>query len=214
MRARSKSPAIAYVDGYNLYYGLRKSCGRGQPGWRWLDLEKLVSRLVPEYEIARIYYFTAYINPPTWAKATRQKRFLRALATLPEIEPVFGQYRSDPMELPLASDPDRTVEVLKTEEKQTDVNLAVRLIIDGVIEKTTEHLIVVSNDSDQVPPIKLLRERGLTVGVLNPHLDRPSAELKKVASWVRKVKPPNVLACQFADELEDDAGAFSKPPSW
>jgi hypothetical protein len=27
-----------YVDGFNLYYGARGLCGRGTPGWRWLDL--------------------------------------------------------------------------------------------------------------------------------------------------------------------------------
>jgi hypothetical protein len=35
-----------YVDGYNLYYGGRSLCGRGRPGWRWLDLRALSARLV------------------------------------------------------------------------------------------------------------------------------------------------------------------------
>ena len=38
-----------YVDGYNLYYGGRGICGRGVPGWRWLDLRSLARHepLVP-----------------------------------------------------------------------------------------------------------------------------------------------------------------------
>jgi hypothetical protein len=32
-----------YIDGYNLYYGGRGTCGRGAAGWRWLDLRQLVT---------------------------------------------------------------------------------------------------------------------------------------------------------------------------
>ena len=35
-----------YVDGFNLYYGARGLCGRGTPGWRWLDLRGLAADLV------------------------------------------------------------------------------------------------------------------------------------------------------------------------
>ena len=35
-----------YVDGFNLYYGARSLCGRGTPGWRWLDLRGLAAHLV------------------------------------------------------------------------------------------------------------------------------------------------------------------------
>jgi hypothetical protein len=34
-----------YVDGFNLYYGARGLCGRGTPGWRWLDLRALATDL-------------------------------------------------------------------------------------------------------------------------------------------------------------------------
>ena len=30
-----------YIDGFNLYYGARGLCGKGTPGWRWLDLRAL-----------------------------------------------------------------------------------------------------------------------------------------------------------------------------
>lgn len=35
------SPAMrvgVYVDGFNLCYGGRGLRGKGQPGWRWLDI--------------------------------------------------------------------------------------------------------------------------------------------------------------------------------
>ena len=36
-----------YIDGYNLYYGARGLMGgRGQAGWRWLDLRAMATRIV------------------------------------------------------------------------------------------------------------------------------------------------------------------------
>jgi hypothetical protein len=69
-----------YVDGFNLYYGARALCGRGTPGWRWLDLRGLAADLVGRpagwagAEVVRVVYCTARIDalrhiPPgsSWA---------------------------------------------------------------------------------------------------------------------------------------------------
>jgi uncharacterized LabA/DUF88 family protein len=44
-----------YIDAFNVYYGGRALCGRGTPGWRWLDLVGLATDL---------------INPGVWPNAT------------------------------------------------------------------------------------------------------------------------------------------------
>jgi hypothetical protein len=54
----------AYVDAFNVYYGARSLCGRGTPGWRWLDLEGLALGLInprvwPGARLTRIVYCTA-----------------------------------------------------------------------------------------------------------------------------------------------------------
>jgi hypothetical protein len=36
----------AYVDGFNLYYGGRAMFGRSAPGWRWLNLEEMITDIV------------------------------------------------------------------------------------------------------------------------------------------------------------------------
>ena len=57
-----------YVDGYNLYYGARGLCGRGTPGWRWLDLRALATDLVGRRTnwqgayVERVVYCTARID--------------------------------------------------------------------------------------------------------------------------------------------------------
>ena len=51
---------IAYIDGYNLYYGLLKS----NPKSKWLDLSALVKKLLrPDHDIVGIKFFTARIRP-------------------------------------------------------------------------------------------------------------------------------------------------------
>jgi hypothetical protein len=53
-----------YVDAFNVYYGGRDHCGRGAPGWRWLDLASLSASLIdqglwPSAKLARVVYCTA-----------------------------------------------------------------------------------------------------------------------------------------------------------
>ncbi len=49
--------ANVYIDGFNLYYGIRR-----WPGSKWLDVAVLAARLFPHDEINRIRYFTAHVK--------------------------------------------------------------------------------------------------------------------------------------------------------
>ena len=69
---------IAYIDGYNLYYGLLKS----NPKSKWLDLSALVKKLLrPDHDIVGIKFFTARIRPypQDLAAIERQKYIFRLL---------------------------------------------------------------------------------------------------------------------------------------
>ncbi len=74
-----------YIDGYNLYYGARAMCGRGTPGWRWLDVHALASPLLnptfwPGATIVRVVYCTAPIHGQANASGARdQDVYLKAL---------------------------------------------------------------------------------------------------------------------------------------
>lgn len=116
--------AIVYVDGFNLYFRAL----RGTPAAKWLDLRKLAAALLPNDEVVKIRYFTARIaarQDPT--KALRQQVYLRALRTLePLVSIHLGHYLSNPTRAALTNPPaggPLTVEVWKTEEKGSDVNL-------------------------------------------------------------------------------------------
>lgn len=217
-----KPVTYVYIDGFNLYYGLKKSCTAVGKSWRWLNLEEFCRRLLSEFDVTEIHYFTARLNPPEWAKAKRQRKFLRALETLPLVTVHYGRYETRPEEFYEVLNPEEDPPyvlgdkrwVLHTEEKQSDVNLATQLLVDGLVEHRFEAAVIASNDSDLLAPIRTLRGRGLTVGILNPHLDRPSTELRDASSFLRSIREKPVYRSQFPDVLSDSGGDFSKPPAW
>lgn len=67
---------IVYIDGFNLYHGLKDKYGRK---FLWLDLEALCLRLLqPDQDLVEIKYFTAAVrnHPPA---LRRQQKFWNAL---------------------------------------------------------------------------------------------------------------------------------------
>ncbi|MES0360821.1 MAG: NYN domain-containing protein [Anaerolineales bacterium] len=67
------------------------------------------------------------------------------------------------------------VEVIKTEEKGSDVNLAVNLLNDGYQGKY-QLATIVTNDSDLLSAVQIVqKDLGLKVGILNPQ-KHPSKE--------------------------------------
>ena len=99
-----------YVDGYNLYYGARGLCGRGTPGWRWLDIRALAERLVagathwPQATIDRIVYCTARIDAASnQSGSTDQGVYLKAITRAASVDLIeFGTYVSRVKTAPLA----------------------------------------------------------------------------------------------------------------
>ena len=205
---------FVYVDGFNLYYGAVK----GTP-YKWLDIFKLCQLLLPKNKIIKIKYFTALVTarPSDPDQPNRQQLFLRALRTIPCLEIIHGHFLEHEVMMPLANPAPGTpkyVRVLKTEEKGSDVNIAAHMVNDGH-NGLYKVAIVVSNDSDLVEPVKIVRnELKLPVGILNPFLKTPSYELRKHATFVKPIRKGVLAASQFSSTLTDKSGKFYKPPSW
>ena len=209
-----------YIDGFNLYFGALK----GTP-YKWLNLLALCQRLLLNREINRIRYFTARITPlPHNPDAPdRQDAYLRALATIPELTIHWGRFSSNPayapvfpLTYPSPNHPARTVRVLKTEEKRSDVNLATLLLMDCV-DDVFDEAVIISNDSDLLLPIEYaIRRFGKTVGVISPHRRRSfSIELRRAATWSYPEINRSVLAAsRFPDVVATPRGPVTKPPSW
>ena len=216
---RTAQRTIVYVDGFNLFYGALK--GRG-PGHKWLDLRALSRRLLPENNIVQIRYFTARVSarPHDPGIPERQQAYLRALSTLADVTVHHGEFKvsypwmavfdptAPPDQLP------KKVQVIKTEEKGSDVNIGSYLILDACRGRC-EVAVVITNDSDLTEPVRLAREElGIAVGVVNPHeTARRSRSLQ--GTFFRQLRRNTVRQCQFPEVLEDAAGRpVHRPAGW
>ena len=218
MALLSSTPkANFYIDGFNLYYRAVK----GTP-YKWLDLSKVCKSFAPTLTVNRIRYFTARIH----ARAgdlqgpQRQQTYLRALATIPNLTVVYGQFRGRNKKRPLLNPIQGLppyVWIKDTEEKGTDVNLASYLLSDGYT-KDYDHAFVISNDSDLALPIRMVRDiLGRNITVVNPNIDpnmRAPKELVDAATSLRPLRENTLLNCQFPSTLTDSQGTITKPSVW
>lgn len=202
-----------YIDGFNLFYGALK-----KTPYRWLDLENLCGFLLPSNEIGAIKYFTAKVSarPDDPDQPVRQQLYLRALGTLPKVSVHLGHFLTHKVMMPLAvppGSPPQYVKVVKTEEKGSDVNLATHLLHDAHMGRF-DIAVVVSNDSDLLGPIRIVREElGKSVGALNPHKN-PSRAMLPHLDFYKPIREGVLKVSQFPDTLTDARGSFTKPAAW
>lgn len=202
-----------YVDGFNLYYrALRKT------PFKWLDLNSLSEKLLnPGDTIDLIRYFTARVSARAGdADAPRRQQiYFNALGCLPNIKIHYGKFLAKTKIRPLVSDPKKFVEVHDTEEKGSDVNLAVHLVNDGWHGRYDVALIL-SQDTDLIEPLRIVsQELGKTVGLIWLDGGRPNKYMASAASFVRHVSRSDLAASQFTNTiLRADQAPISKPQGW
>lgn len=202
-----------YVDGFNLYYG----CLKGGPH-KWLNLQAFCEVLLPKDDIRLIRYFTALVSarPDDLDKPQRQQTYLRALGTIPNLRIHYGHYLTNKVRMAIAEPKRRgpkTIQVIKTEEKGSDVNLATYLLLDA-FERRCDTAVVISNDSDLKEPVKIARTvLGLQLGVMNPHPARSRSRTLE-ATFFKQVRISALAKCQFPEVFRDAKGEFRKPAGW
>ena len=233
--------ANVYVDGFNLYNGaLRRKPYR----WLDLHalVRNLVS--APNIGRIRYYTARVRNTATDPGKQARQAQYIRALRTVPNLSIHYGHFLTHPVMRPLSTHPTSAVPpfyvrvidqgqeitlplapydaasplcfvpVWNTEEKGSDVNLATHLLWDGVKEEY-DIAIVVSNDSDLAEPVNIVKnELGKRIIILNPHRERPSAELQKIADQFIDIRARHLVGSQFPAILTDGRGEFEKPSTW
>ena len=208
-----KKKTIVYIDALNLYYAIKDT------RYKWLDLVQLCRLVLPKNDITSVKYFTARVSalPDDPGAPIRQQVYLRALATLDELEPTFGEFRVYEKRMKAVSPrrgQDRFPLVYKPEEKGSDVNLAVHLVNDGHF-KRYESAAVVSNDSDLFEAMSMVRrDLNLPVGFIYTRPKSPSHDLLRIASFVKNVRRGMLPPCQFPATLTDSSGELHKPSSW
>ena len=202
-----------YVDGFNLYYRALK-----QTPFKWLDLSGLFRDVLKSHhDILKIKYFTARVSarPNDPSEPRRQNAYLRALQHhCPELEVYFGHFLTYKVQAPLAitGNRPRLVNVIRTEEKGSDVNLAVHLLNDAWLNDY-DCAVVVTNDSDIAEAMRLVKKhKKKWIGLITPGSSHPSQELKVHADFSRRIRKSLLRKNQLPTSIPGTN--ITKPTNW
>lgn len=147
-----------YIDGFNLYHAIEKTEIRSL---KWLNFWLLGRNLVrPGETLEEVHFFTA-IWPYEASKQLRHKNFIAAQKAYGvTVHP--GKF----------SKPRRWCEKHQRncpfrEEKQTDVGIAVKMLLDAH-SANVGRMVLVTADSDQIPTAKALKGMGQNLTLAFP----------------------------------------------
>ncbi len=197
--------AVAYIDGFNLYYGLRAA---GLKDSRWVDLYGLCSSLLRTGErLELVRYFTSWVRGSS-VRAARQATYIDALRARGGVEIDFGHFLSNKARC------FRCGNVwTKREEKKTDVNIAVRLLEDASDDRF-DTAMVVSGDSDLVPLVESVLHRFPHKRVLVAFPPRRrSSQLAQAASAALSIYPRTIRSSTLPDPVRTSSGVELHAPS-
>jgi uncharacterized LabA/DUF88 family protein len=195
-----------YIDGFNLYFGMVEA---GFTDCKWLDIQSFANNIKHvTHSIQAVKYFTSRVsNNPE--KQKRQSTYLDALNTT-SVEIILGQFRNQLSNCRTCGNT-----YFESKEKMTDVNIASQLITDAFLDKY-DIAILVSGDSDLVPPIKIVKELmpKKEIWVALPP-SRESNDLKKVSDGIFKIGRKKLSDSQLPLIVTDKYGfELKKPNSW
>lgn len=193
-----------YVDGFNMYYALN----RAYPHFKWLNYHALAkSVLLANDRLEKVYYFSAYV---TW-KADNHKRHQDYVTALrwAGVDFIPGRFKNKDIRCHCCHK-----RFVSHEEKQTDVNIAIRLLSDAV-QDVYDRAVIVSADSDLTPAILAVRRLfpQKQVGVMFP-IGSNCYDLRREADFTFKMPQKLLRACQFPNELTIGTLTLKCPDPW
>ncbi len=200
-----KFPRIAvFVDGFNLYFGLKDGSFER---YLWLDLWNLGQRfLMPGQTLVTVNYFTAMVSDVD--KRKRQTDYLEALQVHGKTNVIRGRFQANDIECFKCGH-----RWSKAEEKKTDVALATEMIV-GASKNIYDAAIIVTADSDLVPPIAAIKSHWSEKAVFARFPpNRASKELREKCDGVKHISETDLRKSQLPAEVEKPCGYILKRPS-
>ncbi|MBW8876950.1 MAG: NYN domain-containing protein [Acidobacteria bacterium] len=198
---------MGYVDSFNLYFGLRS---KGWSRFFWLDVSKLIDSLAkPGQIVSGVRYFIAPLIGPS-QKQKQQKTLLDAYGRLEGCSVYYGKYQNT-----LRRCAHCGIEIDVPSEKMTDVNIAVELLSDAVLDSFDAALLI-SADSDLTPVI--LKVRALfpgkrVIAAFPP--GRFSQSLALAAHGYLVIGRAKLAASQLPDQIkQEDGSTLVRPEGW
>lgn len=202
-----KSRVIVYIDGFNLYFGLKTK------GWKkfyWLNVQLLAKNLLKAgQELVITKYFTSRISSPP-DKAKRQGTFIEALETLDNFNIYYGKYQANAKTCYKCGN----IEAVPN-EKMTDVNIAVEMLADA-FQDSFDEAILVSGDSDLTAPIKKIKELFPSKKIILAFPpERFSFALSKIGGGNFMIGKKTLAKSLLNDEIKKKDGfVLKRPDRW
>lgn len=199
-----------YIDGFNLYYGLRaKSWQR----YHWLDVRRLSENLLRSGQgLVTVRYFSAKVHADSSRRnrLRQQETFLEAIGTLPDVSIHLGYYNRTKNLCPKCGNVFWTYE-----EKMTDVNIAVELLGDAQ-DDVFDTAIIVSADSDLVGPVTtVLRRYPNKRMIIAFPPKRVSKHLRQVATGYFTIGRKKFEDSQLPNRvIKPDGYVLTRPFAW
>ena len=200
---QSAKRTFVYVDGFNLFHALDEL---GRPHLQWLDLRALSESLLrPGDQLVRVNYYTAYATWIPGAYAVHRS-YARALQQV-GVNVVFGKFKKKYVKCRKCRQRFGTME-----EKRTDVNIALDLVMDGFLNKY-DRAILISADTDLVAAVE--RARQLKPGkevfiAVPPGRGRRAHEFGKMLILRSTRLGQSLLAVEYTDA---DGAVIARRPS-
>jgi len=198
----------AFIDGFNLYHSL---VNNGCTHLKWLDYRSLASAFIlPSKErLVKVIYFSA-LTPWDREKMNRHRLYIRALESS-GVEIVFGKFKE--VTRKCRADCCKTYKTF--EEKETDVNIAVTMLLEAASD-TFDKALLFSGDSDMIAGVRALKRLAphKHVKVVIPY-KRCSVDLEHSCHSSARIKLRHLERNQFPDEIALPGGAIlTKPSGW
>lgn len=203
-----KKTLIAYIDGFNLYNGMHDAFGHR---FLWLDLVQLLAQFRPNHQILKIKYFTAPLLDDPEAQS-RQATYWNALEAQSGgiVEIVSGRYQRSEKQCKSCS-----AKWTHYEEKETDVNMAISLVIDAAKNEATDYYLI-SGDSDAAPAIRQamkVNPAGFYMALFPPR--RTSNELQGLMPRSMVIGREKLAQSQLPEIVRGAKNAkYSQPAKW
>lgn len=203
------SDLIVYVDGYNLFHGLRSQYSDDR--YQWLDLVSLSRLLRKDDNLVKVNYYTAPLKGKPTA-ISRQQTYFGALQAVGGTKLKIHQARYQT----------KTVHCTRCgarwhsyEEKETDVHMAVDLVAD-IATKSADSALIISGDSDLCPAILRAQQfnPAARIAMAFPP-KRVSSKLKALLPHSLVIGDGRIKQAQLPEKITDAAGiVYQRPEGW
>lgn len=184
-----KNKILALIDGFNYYHKLKEYQDRYGTCVKWLDYRSLVESWLTDEDDksnVEIIYFSAIANWRGADSVLRHKLYLEAL-NVANVKVVLGEFKEKKTHRCKSTEkcsnctcqPDKK-KLVRHEEKNSDVNLAITLI-EKSIKGEFDKCFILSADNDFTTAISRARELNPSIKVIiqPPPLARKKPALKR-----------------------------------